>query len=153
MVDEHQANANHQGIISAHAKKRQMCPRGIVEGMYRVRPNTSPQMSINASQTPDTKYYELLMRFKNSSRVLAVEDLMQPSMQLVMVFDVVFSTPRMTMQRWADSITTATPSGCKTSCKASATCFVSLSCTCSRRANISAMRPSFERPITRPFGM
>lgn len=49
-------------------------------------------------------------RFKNSSLVFAV-DRMRPSMQLVVVLEPVFSTPRMTMQRWLDSMTTATPWG------------------------------------------
>lgn len=152
VVDEHQANAESSRYHFRPFQKRQICP-GSCRRYVRVRPHINPQMSPNATQTPNTKYYWRLIRFRNSSRVLAVDDLMHPSMQLVMVFDVVFSTPRMTMQRWADSITTATPSGCRTSCKANATCFVSLSCTCSRRANISAILPSLESPITRPFGM
>jgi hypothetical protein len=48
-------------------------------------------------------------------------------MQLVVVVLPDFSTPRMTMHKWEDSITTATPWGFKTSAIASATCFVNRS--------------------------
>src|SRR6266702_4342644 len=58
--------------------------------------------------------YLRFKRFKNSSRVFAV-DLMRPSMQLVTVLYPVFLTPLMTMQSWLDSITTATPCGWSTS--------------------------------------
>jgi hypothetical protein len=34
---------------------------------------------------------------------------MQPKTQLVIVVALVFSTPRITMHKWLDSITTATP--------------------------------------------
>lgn len=87
----------------------------------------------------------------NSSRDFAL-DRMHPSMQLVVVVAPVFSTPRMTMHKWLDSIMTATPWGFKTSLMASATCFVRRSWTCSRRENISARRASFERPKTLRFG-
>lgn len=96
--------------------------------------------------------YRLLIRFKNSSLVFAF-DRMQPSMQLVVVVAVVFWTPLMTMQKWADSTTTATPWGWSISESARATCFVRRSCTWRRRANISAMRASFDRPMTRRLGM
>ena len=69
------------------------------------------------------------------------------------VLAVVFWTPRITMHRWLDSMTTATPCGLSTSMMALATSRVSRSCTCSRRANISAMRGSFEMPMTLLLGM
>lgn len=97
-------------------------------------------------------FYLLLRRLKNSSLVLAV-DLILPSMQLVVVLDPVFCTPRMTMHKWLDSMTTATPWGLRTSDNASATCLVRRSWTCSLRENISAIRASLERPRTRPLGM
>lgn len=74
-------------------------------------------------------------------------------MQLVVVVLLVFCTPRMTMQRWEDSITTPTPRGFRTSEMARATCLVRRSCTCSLRENISARRASFDRPRTRRSGM
>src|SRR3569833_2596064 len=72
----------------------------------------------------------------------------QPNTQLVMVVDFDFSTPRITMHRWLDSKTTATPCGWSTSMTASATFLVSLSWICRRRLNISAIRGSFEMPMT-----
>ena len=65
---------------------------------------------------------------RNSSRVFALLR-MQPSIQLVTVKELVFWTPRMTMHRWLDSMTTATPRGWRTSESARATCLVSRSCT------------------------
>jgi hypothetical protein len=97
-------------------------------------------------------FYGLLMRFRNSWRVFSL-DRIHPSMQLVVVVAPVFCTPRITIQRWLDSITTATPCGWSISDRASATCLVRRSCTWRRRANISAMRASLERPMTRRLGM
>jgi hypothetical protein len=94
----------------------------------------------------------LSIRRKNSSLVLAVER-MRPSIQLVVVDAPVFCTPRITMQRWLDSTTTATPWGCSISERARATCLVRRSWTWRRRENISAMRASLDRPMTRRFGM
>ena len=91
-------------------------------------------------------------RLRNSSLVFAL-DRIQPNMQLVVVVAPVFCTPRMTIHKWLDSMTTATPCGLRTSLTARATCFVNLSWTCNRRENISARRASFESPRTRPRGM
>ena len=89
------------------------------------------------------------IRFKNSSLVFALLR-MHPNMQLVTVVAPGFCTPRITMHRWLDSITTATPCGLSTSVMARATCFVRRSWTCRRRENISARRAILERPRTRP---
>ena len=97
-------------------------------------------------------HYLLLRRVKNSSLVFALERI-HPSMQLVVVVLEVFWTPRITMHKWPDSITTPTPRGFRTSEIAKATCLVSLSWTWSRRENISARRASLERPRTRRSGM
>lgn len=78
---------------------------------------------------------------------------MHPNMQLVVVVLPTFWTPRMTMQRWEDSMTTPTPRGCNTSEIAKATCLVRRSWTCNRRENISAKRASLESPSTRRSGM
>lgn len=94
--------------------------------------------------------YLRFKRLRNSSLVLAL-DRMQPSIQLVIVVAVVFSTPLMTIHKWLDSMTTATPWGFKTSEIASATCFVRRSWTCNRRENISARRANLESPRTRPM--
>lgn len=52
-------------------------------------------------------------RCRNSSRVSLLVS-KHPSMQLVKVVALVFSTPRITIHRWLDSMTTATPWGCTT---------------------------------------
>ena len=122
--------------------------------------NTAKHLTMNATHNPYTTpradkrdlYHRLLRRLRNSSLVLAL-DRIYPSIQLVVVLAPDFCTPLMTMQRWLDSMTTATPNGFKTSAMARATCFVSLSCTCSLRENISAKRASFESPITRRLGI
>ena len=98
------------------------------------------------------EYHRLFRRLKNSSLVFAL-DLIAPSIQLVVVEAPGFWTPLITMQKWLDSITTATPRGFNTSAIARATCFVNLSCTCSLRENISANRANFDRPMTRRFGI
>lgn len=97
-------------------------------------------------------HHRLFNKLKNSSLVFALFRI-APSMQLVVVVAPAFCTPRITMHRCELSITTATPWGFKTSERASATCFVSRSWTCRRRENISAMRASLLRPITRREGM
>ena len=61
-------------------------------------------------------------------------------------------TPRMHMHMCEHSTTTPTPSGSHASWTACAICCVSRSCTCSRRAYISAMRASLDNPKTRPLG-
>lgn len=108
--------------------------------------------SANGKSTYDAIYLLVFRRVKNSSLVFAL-DLMHPNMQLVVVVLLVFCTPRMTMQRWDDSMTTPTPNGLSTSAIARATCFVRRSWTWSRRENISARRASFERPRTRRSGI
>ena len=92
------------------------------------------------------------IRFINSSLVFAL-CLNLPSIQLVVVTAVVFSTPLITIHKCLLSTTTATPCGLKTSEIARATCFVRRSWTWRRRENISAMRASLESPRTRRFGM
>jgi hypothetical protein len=72
---------------------------------------------------------------------------------MVMVREFCFSTPRIIMHMWYASITTPTPRGWSTSSMAFATCSVSRSCTWSRRANMSTMRGSLERPTMRRCGM
>lgn len=110
----------------------------------------TPQCNLYSYKLPSHMQNHLLLtRFKNSSRVFAL-DRMQPSMQLVVVVAPVFCTPLITMHKWLDSITTATPCGFRTSVMAKATCFVNRSCTCSRRENISARRASLESPSTLP---
>lgn len=111
---------------------------------------TTPLTVKGASNPP----YRLPFRinFINSSLVFAL-CLNLPSIQLVVVTAVVFSTPLITIQRCLLSTTTATPCGRRTSLNASATCFVSRSWTWSRRANISAILASLESPRTFPFGM
>lgn len=95
----------------------------------------------------DNKIQRRFSKLRNSSRVLAL-DRIAPSMQLVVVRAVVFSTPLIAMHRWLDSMTTATPRGCNTSSIARATCLVNRSWTCNRRANISASRANLDRPRT-----
>ena len=56
-----------------------------------------------------------------------------PSMAEVTAFEFCFSTPRMIMQRWNASMTTATPWGCSVSMIAVAISWVRRSCTCRRR--------------------
>lgn len=97
-------------------------------------------------------HYLRFNRVKNSSRVLAL-DRIHPSIQLVVVVLLTFCTPRITMQRWEDSITTPTPRGWRTSEIANATCLVRRSWTWSLRENISARRASFDNPRTRRSGM
>lgn len=63
------------------------------------------------------------MREKNSPRVLDL-DSKHPSTQLVTVDVAVCSTPRITMHKWLDSMTTATPCGFNISMIALATSFV-----------------------------
>ena len=94
----------------------------------------------------------LCRRVKNSSLVFAL-DRIHPSMQLVVVVLLVFCTPRITMQRWEDSMTTPTPRGFRTSEMAKATCLVRRSCTWSLLETISARRAIFERPRTRRSGI
>src|SRR4029079_19131283 len=62
-------------------------------------------------------------------------------------------TPRMTAHRWVASMTTPTPCGASRSWRKSATCWVSRSWTCRRRAYISTMRGILDRPMTRPRGI
>lgn len=52
--------------------------------------------------------YLRFSKLRNSSLVFAL-DRMQPNIQLVVVVLLVFCTPRITMHRWLDSMTTATP--------------------------------------------
>jgi hypothetical protein len=91
-------------------------------------------------------------RLKNSFLVFSLFS-MQPSTQLVIVVALVFSTPRITIHRWLDSITTATPCGFRTSMTAWATSLVRRSWIWRRRENMSAIRGSFEIPITSLSGM
>lgn len=92
------------------------------------------------------------MRLRNSFLVFSFFS-KQPRTQLVRVLLPVFSTPLMTMHRWLDSMTTATPWGFNTSIMAFATSFVSRSWIWRRRAYISAIRGSFEMPMTDWLGM
>jgi len=65
-----------------------------------------------------------------------------------------FLTPRSVIQVCSASMTTITPTGASLSKSVCAICCVKRSWTCKRRANISAMRASFDKPIIRPpFGM
>jgi hypothetical protein len=72
--------------------------------------------------TPNIKDWDLPVdqrllsptRLKNSFLVFSRFS-MHPSTQLVIVVALVFSTPRITMHRWLDSMTTATPCGFNTS--------------------------------------
>ena len=64
-----------------------------------------------------------------------------------------FSTPRIIMQRWRASIITPTPLACASSITTCEICSVSRSWSCSRRANTSTSRASFETPNTLPLGM
>lgn len=107
--------------LRVHPEKSQLLTVGCEK--YALNEARSKPEEALAQGTAD---YRLLSRFKNSSLVLAL-DLIRPSMQLVVVEAPAFWTPRMTMQRWVDSITTATPCGLRTSDIASATCFVSRS--------------------------
>ena len=62
-------------------------------------------------------------------------------------------TPRITAHRWVASMTTPTPCGASRPGGTRATCWVSRSWTCSRRAYISTTRGIFDSPMTRPRGM
>lgn len=67
---------------------------------------------------------------------------------------VVRMTTRITRQgTHVASITTATPRGFIASWTAIAICLVRRSCTCRRRANVSAMRASLDKPSTRLLGI
>ena len=89
---------------------------------------------------------------KNSARVRSrVRN--SPSTDDVVMIVPGLRTPRMTAHRWVASSTTPTPWGARRSCRNSAICWVSRSCTWSRRAYISTMRGIFESPMTRPRGM
>jgi hypothetical protein len=101
---------------------------------------------------PESNHHRLPSRLKNSSLVFALF-LIAPNIQLVVVIAPGFCTPRITIHKCELSITTATPCGFNTSLNARATCFVNRSCTCNLRENISAIRASFESPITRREGM
>mmetsp|Transcript_5266 Transcript_5266/g.14949 ORF Transcript_5266/g.14949 Transcript_5266/m.14949 type:complete len:367 (+) Transcript_5266:147-1247(+) len=92
------------------------------------------------------------MMEKNSARVLEL-DSKHPLTLLVTVLAEHFCTPRMTIQKWEHSTTTATPRGSTASTMASAICLVRRSCTCRRRENTSAMRAILERPIILPLGI
>ncbi len=72
--------------------------------------------------------------------------------RLVVIITPGVATPRALMQAWLASITTATPSGWRCSQLQSATCAVSRSCTCSRRAKPCSTRASLEMPTTRFLG-
>lgn len=100
------------------------------------------------------RHHDLLMptRLRNSLRVLDLRS-KQPRTQLVIVELDVCWTPRMTMHRWLDSMTTATPWGLSISMMAWATSFVRRSWIWRRRAYISAMRGSLDRPMTVSEGM
>ncbi len=76
-----------------------------------------------------------------------------PSIADVTAFEFCFSTPRISMQRWIASITTATPRGWSTSFSVFAIWVVSRSCTWSRRLNISMSRGIFESPTIFRCGM
>jgi hypothetical protein len=110
-----------------------------------------------------------LMSVKNSSRVFCWVR-KQPIMHEVVVIAPGFCTPRMVMhmclpydeqrgivpagrKAYVASMTTATPRGLIASSTARAICFVSRSWTCRRRANVSAIRASFEMPRTSWLGM
>src|SRR5579862_2940901 len=95
--------------------------------------------SYNKSCYPSGLYLETRTRDKNSSRV-ALRLRKLPSMVLVTVLDPCFSTPRIIMQKCWASHSTPTPRGEITWAIASATCCVSRSCNCSRRANMSTIR-------------
>ena len=75
-----------------------------------------------------------------------------PSIAEVTAFEFCFSTPRISMQRWIASMTTATPRGWSASLSVFAICVVSRSCTWSPRAKSSTTRASFESPRIRSPG-
>ena len=87
----------------------------------------------------------------NSERVFGSPS-NSPRIELVTAEQFCCATPRIIMQRWIASATTATPFGFSTSSSVAAISVVSRSCTWSRRANISTRRGIFESPTTRPFG-
>jgi hypothetical protein len=69
-----------------------------VENAYRPRGRTTVGATANIVAQVEVDYY-VRMSCRNSSRVFAPGLRMQPSIQLVTVFDEVFETPRMTMHR------------------------------------------------------
>src|SRR2546422_32612 len=86
-----------------------------------------------------------LISSMNSARVSG-RSRKAPSIADVTALEFCFSTPRMSMQRWIASMTTATPRGWSASFSVFAIWVVSRSCTCSRRLYISTSRGIFERP-------
>src|SRR5262249_20644333 len=93
-----------------------------------------------------------LISSMNSARVSALSR-KAPSIADVTALEFCFSTPRISMQRWMASTTTATPRGWRTSFKVLAICVVKRSWTCSRRLNISTSRGSFDSPTILREGM
>ena len=71
----------------------------------------------------------------------------------VTISEFCFSTPRIIMQRCRQRNTTPTPSALAASWIAYATCSVSRSWICRRRAKQSTMRAIFETPSTLPRAM
>ncbi|MCY1459729.1 hypothetical protein D9M71_772250 [compost metagenome] len=63
-----------------------------------------------------------------------------------------FSTPRIIMHMCLASMTTATPAAPVTCSIASAISRLRFSWICRRRANMSTMRATFDRPSTLPLG-
>src|SRR5262245_59581341 len=86
-------------------------------------------------------------RLRNSLRVFWFS-LNAPSIELVTAIECCFSTPRMIMHKCWASMTTATPFGLTLYWMVSATSFVSRSCTCKRRANMSTSRGILLSPMT-----
>ncbi len=76
-----------------------------------------------------------------------------PSITEVNICEFCFSTPRIIMHMCWASITTATPEALVTWRTASAICRVRFSWICRRRANMSTIRATFDRPSTLPVGM
>src|SRR5438093_1510385 len=93
-----------------------------------------------------------LISSMNSARVSG-RSRKAPSIADVTALEFCFSTPRMSMQRWIASMTTATPRGWSASFSVFAIWVVSRSCTCSRRLYISTSRGIFERPTIFLRGM
>ncbi|MNT83720.1 hypothetical protein D3C72_2236290 [compost metagenome] len=92
-----------------------------------------------------------MTRLRNSLRVAALSR-NSPSITEVTIEEFCFSTPRIIMHMCCASMTTATPAAPVTLCTASATWRLRFSWICRRRAYISTMRATLDRPSTLPAG-
>src|SRR5690606_16326804 len=92
------------------------------------------------------------IRLRNSLRVAALLR-NWPSITEVTIEEFCFSTPRIIMHMCWASMTTATPAAPVTFSMASAICRVRFSWICRRRAYMSTMRATLDRPSTLPLGM